>query len=153
MDLEQHRHIAETRIGKRARHARHRAFYQVGAGALDRGVDRGALAALPLVLARRLDAREPGFPPEQRFGIAALARALQRVADIVRNARKTLEIAGDQRLRLVGCYFEPAGETPARDAVEDREIDRRSEEHTSELQSLMRISYAVFCLKKNKNKS
>src|SRR3546814_10730747 len=27
----------------------------------------------------------------------------------------------------------------------------RSEEHTSELQSLMRISYAVFCLKKNKN--
>src|SRR3546814_8736417 len=30
--------------------------------------------------------------------------------------------------------------------------DHRSEEHTSELQSLMRISYAVFCLKK-KNKS
>src|SRR3546814_7060152 len=33
--------------------------------------------------------------------------------------------------------------------------ERRSEEHTSELQSLMRISYAVFCLKKkttNKNK-
>src|SRR3546814_6628465 len=40
------------------------------------------------------------------------------------------------------------------DAVDDpAEIDRdqpvrRSEEHTSELQSLMRISYAVFCLKK-----
>src|SRR3546814_9799713 len=37
----------------------------------------------------------------------------------------------------------------------DREIGRlvahlRSEEHTSELQSLMRISYAVFCLKKKK---
>src|SRR3546814_8676094 len=30
--------------------------------------------------------------------------------------------------------------------------DIRSEEHTSELQSLMRISYAVFCLKKKKNK-
>src|SRR3546814_1259608 len=29
-----------------------------------------------------------------------------------------------------------------------RFVDRRSEEHTSELQSLMRISYAVFCLKK-----
>src|SRR3546814_3439990 len=29
--------------------------------------------------------------------------------------------------------------------------EMRSEEHTSELQSLMRISYAVFCLKKNKN--
>src|SRR3546814_6977866 len=30
---------------------------------------------------------------------------------------------------------------------------QRSEEHTSELQSLMRISYAVFCLKKKKNKT
>src|SRR3546814_10376897 len=30
--------------------------------------------------------------------------------------------------------------------------DIRSEEHTSELQSLMRISYAVFCLKKKKKK-
>src|SRR3546814_3452480 len=32
-----------------------------------------------------------------------------------------------------------------------RSTPRRSEEHTSELQSLMRISYAVFCLKKNTN--
>src|SRR3546814_7120208 len=31
-------------------------------------------------------------------------------------------------------------------------ISGRSEEHTSELQSLMRISYAVFCLKKKKKK-
>src|SRR3546814_3947019 len=30
---------------------------------------------------------------------------------------------------------------------------QRSEEHTSELQSLMRISYAVFCLKKKKHKN
>src|SRR3546814_6350099 len=30
-------------------------------------------------------------------------------------------------------------------------VERRSEEHTSELQSLMRISYAVFCLKKKKH--
>src|SRR3546814_6634334 len=42
----------------------------------------------------------------------------------------------------------PASE---RDVVVDargRQVDHRSEEHTSELQSLMRISYAVFCLKK-----
>src|SRR3546814_5396314 len=32
-------------------------------------------------------------------------------------------------------------------------FERRSEEHTSELQSLMRISYAVFCLKKKKKKT
>src|SRR3546814_4878943 len=33
------------------------------------------------------------------------------------------------------------------------DLTKRSEEHTSELQSLMRISYAVFCLKKNTHKS
>src|SRR3546814_10259795 len=38
--------------------------------------------------------------------------------------------------------------TPNDQQVE--EIVRRSEEHTSELQSLMRISYAVFCLKKKR---
>src|SRR3546814_8024446 len=41
-----------------------------------------------------------------------------------------------------------------RSRLQPRERDRlagRSEEHTSELQSLMRISYAVFCLKKKKN--
>src|SRR3546814_9163446 len=32
-------------------------------------------------------------------------------------------------------------------------IDARSEEHTSELQSLMRISYAVFCLNKKKDRT
>src|SRR3546814_9646248 len=39
----------------------------------------------------------------------------------------------DQSLEPARCYVE---------------MQRRSEEHTSELQSLMRISYAVFCLKK-----
>src|SRR3546814_3855129 len=33
----------------------------------------------------------------------------------------------------------------------ERQVGLRSEEHTSELQSLMRISYAVFCLKKKTN--
>src|SRR3546814_3408438 len=35
----------------------------------------------------------------------------------------------------------------------ERDQARRSEEHTSELQSLMRISYAVFCLKKKKTQT
>src|SRR3546814_1748329 len=35
--------------------------------------------------------------------------------------------------------------------LERKRNGNRSEEHTSELQSLMRISYAVFCLKKKKN--
>src|SRR3546814_10344092 len=42
-----------------------------------------------------------------------------------------------------------AGQGPIR----RMEPGARSEEHTSELQSLMRISYAVFCLKKKKNKN
>src|SRR3546814_2549863 len=37
--------------------------------------------------------------------------------------------------------------------VDKYNIDGRSEEHTSELQSLMRISYAVFCLKKTTRKN
>src|SRR3546814_2165118 len=39
------------------------------------------------------------------------------------------------------------------DAACDCPVCSRSEEHTSELQSLMRISYAVFCLKKKTNKN
>src|SRR3546814_5852270 len=42
--------------------------------------------------------------------------------------------------------------TPKRDTTVEEINAVRSEEHTSELQSLMRISYAVFCLKKNKQK-
>src|SRR3546814_7939953 len=43
-----------------------------------------------------------------------------------------------------GCELQRAEEAA------HNQYDRRSEEHTSELQSLMRISYAVFCLKKKK---
>src|SRR3546814_9951230 len=46
----------------------------------------------------------------------------------------------------LACLCGPASAAFTRSA-------RRSEEHTSELQSLMRISYAVFCLKKKKNKT
>src|SRR3546814_6840774 len=44
------------------------------------------------------------------------------------------------------CWFEPIQSAKLVSPAS------RSEEHTSELQSLMRISYAVFCLKKKKNK-
>src|SRR3546814_2327178 len=42
---------------------------------------------------------------------------------------------------------------PARWVTDSDYRSRRSEEHTSELQSLMRISYAVFCLKKKKKQT
>src|SRR3546814_2620144 len=46
----------------------------------------------------------------------------------------------------------PAGvhDAQIRGGIRDVALFKRSEEHTSELQSLMRISYAVFCLKKKK---
>src|SRR3546814_11073691 len=40
-------------------------------------------------------------------------------------------------------------QSPCSDVADS--VNARSEEHTSELQSLMRISYAVFCLKKKRN--
>src|SRR3546814_2255714 len=54
-------------------------------------------------------------------------------------------LANAQRQRL-----QPLQEQEGVEGAE-RVAEVRSEEHTSELQSLMRISYAVFCLKKKKN--
>src|SRR3546814_8994970 len=59
-------------------------------------------------------------------------------------------------IEIIPCVAQAAGhsdhvaQTPSRLAEHCivARIDIRSEEHTSELQSLMRISYAVFCLKK-----
>src|SRR3546814_2455318 len=68
----------------------------------------------------------------------------------------TLFRSRDGRVQIVEANAWLIGEefAAARGAAaigERRDIDdRRSEEHTSELQSLMRISYAVFCLKKKK---
>src|SRR3546814_10103265 len=45
-------------------------------------------------------------------------------------------------------YLRCAGSLPMLSASSRLSYHSRSEEHTSELQSLMRISYAVFCLKK-----
>src|SRR3546814_7839039 len=58
----------------------------------------------------------------------------------------------DQDFEEARCFL--AGETRRKAlAAIDRRDRLRSEEHTSELQSLMRISYAVFCLKKKKQKN
>src|SRR3546814_9459269 len=50
----------------------------------------------------------------------------------------TIRFAGQPGEQATMFFLDPSG---------------RSEEHTSELQSLMRISFAVFCLKKNKNQT
>src|SRR3546814_5470797 len=65
--------------------------------------------------------------------------------------RQTLKLDGSETFTIHGV-----GDIRPRQDVEvtlTRADGKRSEEHTSELQSLMRISYAVFCLKKRKNSS
>src|SRR3546814_1850728 len=63
-------------------------------------------------------------------------------------ARYALTLAAEADLRDIIRYTgKQWGDTQTRSYV-----TKRSEEHTSELQSLMRISYAVFCLKKKKKK-
>src|SRR3546814_1760281 len=64
-----------------------------------------------------------------------------------------MTLAAVDRLVHHATIFEMNVESYRRRAAIDRKqhgAGRRSEEHTSELQSLMRISYAVFCLKKKK---
>src|SRR3546814_7080080 len=60
----------------------------------------------------------------------------------------TQQKRAEQELRYL-ANFDTLTNLPNRTLLSER---LRSEEHTSELQSLMRISYAVFCLKKKKNK-
>src|SRR3546814_4958634 len=73
----------------------------------------------------------------------ARARALPRAHARV-HARARARVHARPRARLRG---RAGGRVRA-----PRRARRRSEEHTSELQSLMRISYAVFCLKKKNKK-
>src|SRR3546814_9963196 len=78
-----------------------------------------------------------------------------RAAAFDYGAARRVDRAADMRIAIA----DHRREQQPRDAAGDRdeappaeEGEIRSEEHTSELQSLMRISYAVFCLKKKKTK-
>src|SRR3546814_7584509 len=61
-------------------------------------------------------------------------------------------VEADDALSAVKAGIELVDESEERSPLSQAAAVRRSEEHTSELQSLMRISYAVFCLKKKKHK-
>src|SRR3546814_6786052 len=78
--------------------------------------------------------------------------ALRRRQDAARGAARQV---GAERVPLGHPVAELLDQLLHRDAgrrqLHARRLNARSEEHTSELQSLMRISYAVFCLKKKKH--
>src|SRR3546814_1816837 len=68
---------------------------------------------------------------------------------------RKIGVLGKETIARMNC-FRPASLRGGEDFIASKIAfygrRRRSEEHTSELQSLMRISYAVFCLKKKKKK-
>src|SRR3546814_4358833 len=65
--------------------------------------------------------------------------------------KKALTQLGATELALNARYFDTENRDLAKAGLALRLRQERSEEHTSELQSLMRHSYAVFCLKKKTN--
>src|SRR3546814_7190198 len=79
----------------------------------------------------------------ERQHVDAAVGKTHRHGDIVGRAVGQQVIQDREVARRVGALEPPA----------DAALAGRSEEHTSELQSLMRSSYAVFCLKKKTNKT
>src|SRR3546814_4289022 len=94
---------------------------------------------------------EPVFTPSTKGDVHDVNISFDDAVDLV-----GAELAGRARDASLELYRRGAelarerGIIIADTKLELGLIDGRSEEHTSELQSLMRISYAVFCLKKKK---
>src|SRR3546814_2439650 len=110
-----------------------------------RGGPLALRAGLDGLVGEHRDAADPALPGD--VGGVVKIELSDEAIEYGRQALRALESAGgdqlvqraeaepDRRGEIVSAVFEELG---------------RSEEHTSELQSLMRISYAVFCLKKKK---
>src|SRR3546814_5482254 len=89
---------------------------------------------------------------QQARGLIGSAHKLYRGALAFYLRGRDLAQLDARGLQLVNVMLN-AGLQPVREEDEVAPLNsylRRSEEHTSELQSIMRISYAVFCLKKKK---
>src|SRR3546814_10228270 len=86
-----------------------------------------------------------------RFGAVEGAAAVDehRAAPALREVALELDAGGDH---VLGADREVADARADLAPLVAADAAVRSEEHTSELQSLMRISYAVFCLKKKRSK-
>src|SRR3546814_2352243 len=116
-------------------------------------------AGLMLEVLEDLDAQPPVPQPEEGVTYAAKIDKAEARIDfthdanfIERQIRALNPVPGaffeyhGERFRVHAAHIEHASGTPGE--LIDDSLLIRSEEHTSELQSLMRISYAVFCLKK-----
>src|SRR3546814_9792668 len=87
------------------------------------------------------------------FPYTTLFRSVQAVGTAQPADRRALVAARPGAIAECGCTRPGGfGADESECGATDRRRFVRSEEHTSELQSLMRISYAVFCLKKKKKR-
>src|SRR3546814_9948950 len=89
-------------------------------------------------------------------GFHNMARGLAHASAAHRAGTDSIRESGPERLCRSHVGLNPVCFDMGQRARRKRTTARRfmrSEEHTSELQSLMRISYAVFCLKKKKHKT
>src|SRR3546814_3118942 len=87
----------------------------------------------------------------QKNGVESIAEALlgyDGLSIAVSRKGEVLDVTKEQLFLALASEVPQNGKVVANPYTKWSEI--RSEEHTSELQSLMRISYAVFCLKKKK---
>src|SRR3546814_3198648 len=98
-----------------------------------------SLRHCPLCCCRPSAGRKAGEKSNQPRGRSTMARTAARKRDPGKGAPRRTAAQGGQVQSLDRAL-----------SILER-LAERSEEHTSELQSLMRISYAVFCLKKKKN--
>src|SRR3546814_8364219 len=116
------------------------------------GLYRGRLCLLPVGVPclRTAWLRIHSATRREEYGARLHACAFGQPRTVVGDAAQRrdghLEIARG-RVDVLENGYRRGGDRP--DAADH--LGRRSEEHTSELQSLMRISYAVFCLKTKKN--
>src|SRR3546814_3325898 len=81
----------------------------------------------------------------------ARADIIARDAELDLARAMTKQASEQAELRVAQAALNAAQARLDRSQRDVQRLEQRSEEHTSELQSLMRISYAVFCLKKKKS--
>src|SRR3546814_8976014 len=84
--------------------------------------------------------------------IDSLRTALATMHNEIAGRRTEVDQQAQKLLAAGDGFSQQMSQTTGHLSGETDRLLKRSEEHTSELQSLMRISYAVFCLKKKKTK-
>src|SRR3546814_2143608 len=127
--------------------------------AADRGLDRSGLGwlinknmGLKLLIGRRTRIMVVDFAKVRNQGFEDIDKRFPlglRTACIDNADHQTVCAAA---AHISDCHQIIFNRIMIREKVKSA-VDARSEEHTSELQSLMRISYAVFCLKKKNKKN